>query len=515
MKAYVKNTLILSICMLVSKMLGALYRIPLSNILGTEGIGLYQMVFPVYSLFLVAITGGMPTYVAQRISSFRAKGENERMRVLVKNCIFLSVLIAIVFCLILIIFAKPLSTLQGNSSAYLGYITVAISIIFSSITCVYKGYFQGMETMAYNASATIIEQLCKLGFGLLGAILLGKYGVIYAVAGAFLGVLLSELVTFVFMFILYQKNKQRTSKVYIKGTYLKNIFKQFVPLGLSSIILPLSSCIDSFLVINLLTYIGYEVFESTSLFGIATGMVSPFVNFPVLLFGTICTAFLPTLVSMLEKGEDTKDVVGGTYFFVWLFCVPCALGFIGIAPNIITLFFPAIESAYIRLAVVYLQISAFNIIYLSIANISYSILNSLGKFYLPLISQGVGFLIKTIMFVLLILFTNLGILSLAIAVTCGDALSCIIALLLTRKKIQIQLKIKNVLVPVFASILMFICVILANKYLLLNEYIKIIIMVFIALFVYFSICFVFRIISLKDIKDMFNKNKNVNKIKYE
>ena len=51
MKSYVKNTIILSICMLVAKMLGALYRVPLSNILGTQGIGLYQMVFHVYSLF--------------------------------------------------------------------------------------------------------------------------------------------------------------------------------------------------------------------------------------------------------------------------------------------------------------------------------------------------------------------------------------------------------------------------------------------------------------------------------
>ena len=120
MKTYVKNTLILSICMLLSKMLGALYRIPLSNILGTEGIGLYQMVFPIYSLFLVAITGGMPTYVAQKVSLLRAKGDNQSITKLLKNSIFLSVLIAVVFCLILVIFSKYISNLQGNESAYLG-----------------------------------------------------------------------------------------------------------------------------------------------------------------------------------------------------------------------------------------------------------------------------------------------------------------------------------------------------------------------------------------------------------
>ena len=92
MKAYVKNTLILSTCMLLSKMLGALYRIPLSNILGTEGIGLYQMVFPVYSLFLVAITGGMPVYVAQKVSKFRANNDNESINKVIKNSVVLSMI---------------------------------------------------------------------------------------------------------------------------------------------------------------------------------------------------------------------------------------------------------------------------------------------------------------------------------------------------------------------------------------------------------------------------------------
>lgn len=515
MKSYVKNTLILSICMLVAKMLGALYRIPLSNILGTQGIGLYQMVFPVYSLFLVAITGGMPTYVAQRVSSYRAHNDYDKVNTLIKNCIFLAILIATVFCLVLICFARPLATIQGNSSAYLGYITVAISILFSSVTSVYKGYFQGMETMLYNASATILEQLSKLLFGLLGAILLSKFGVIYAVSGAFLGILVSEIATFLYMSIVYKKNIKLKGKSYIKVSDLKQIFRKFFPLSLSSLVLPLSSCVDSFIVINLLMLKGSDVFSATSLFGIATGMVSPFVNFPILLFGTICTAILPAFVYMFEKGEDIAPVTNNTLFFVWLLCVPCAFGFVAISPNIITLFFPAIEIEFRQLAVLYLQISAFNIIYLSVAQILYSILNSLGKFYMPLIAQTAGVVLKITIFIVLVLFANLGIISLAIATAICDASSCIISLIFVKKKIQIKLKFKNIFVPIFSSILMFICSFLINKYFFINKYLKLATIVFVALVVYFSICFIFKIISINDIKTMFNKNKKVNKIKYE
>ncbi len=515
MKSYVKNTIILSICMLVAKMLGALYRVPLSNILGTQGIGLYQMVFPVYSLFLVAITGGMPTYVAQKVSSYRAHNDYDKVNTLIKNCIFISISLGTIFFIVLTCFARPLSSLQGNSSAYLGYITVAVSILFSSVTSVYKGYFQGMETMFYNASATILEQLSKLVAGLLGAVLLSKFGVIYAVSGAFLGVLVSEIVTFIYMFVVYNKNRKVKSKSYIKFADLKQIFRKFFPLSLSSLILPLSSCVDSFIVINLLMLKGSDIFSATSLFGIATGMVSPFVNFPILLFGTICTAILPAFVYLFEKGEDVEPVANNTYFFVWLLCVPCALGFVAISPNIIMLFFPAIEIQYRELAVLYLEISAFNIIYLSIAQISYSILNSLGKFYLPLIAQIVGVTLKLVLFILLVLFTNLGIISLAISTAICDASSCIISLIFARKKIKVKLKIKNILVPILSSLAMFFCAFLINKYLFINQYLKLAIIVFIAFIVYFAICFIFKIISLNDIKNMFNKNKNVNKIKYE
>ena len=71
MRPYIKNTIILTICIIVSKAIGAFYKILLSNTLGTQGIGIYQLVFPVYSLFLVFVTGGMQVYIAQK---FRCTG---------------------------------------------------------------------------------------------------------------------------------------------------------------------------------------------------------------------------------------------------------------------------------------------------------------------------------------------------------------------------------------------------------------------------------------------------------
>ena len=509
---YVKNTIILSLFLLLSKFLGALYKIPLSNILGTEGIGLYQMVFPVYSLFLVFITGGMPVYVAQKISNLRAKNEVSQMNKIIKICLIISLFFAVIFALVLLVFSVPIAKLQGNQGAYLGYITVAISILFSAVTCVYRGYFQGLENMIPSAVSGLIEQLVKLCIGLSFSYFLQKYGLIYAVSGAFLGVLVSEIASFIYVAFIYQIKKYKSSKPrYIKFIDIQNSFKEFLPITLTNLILPLSSCLDTFVVVNLLSYSGIDIKTATSLFGIATGMISPLVNFPILLCGTLSVAVLPTLTFKIAKGEDISDIVNGTYFFIWLLCLPCVFGVVGVARNIITIFFPAIEIKFINVSVFYLCILSFNIIWLAFIQISSSILNSFGQFKLPLFSQIIGLIVKFVLLVFLILFSNLNILALGISINISEAIICLINLYFVKKITPLNLQFNKIIVPILSALIMFLGVFIINKYLFINAYLKLAIIFLFAVFVYFLICFTFKIISINQIKNLFNNSKKVNK----
>ena len=509
---YVKNTLILSLFLLLSKFLGALYKIPLSNILGTEGIGLYQMVFPVYSLFLVFITGGMPVYVAQKISKFRAGNDFEQMNRVIKIALIISLFFAVVFAFILIFFSFSISRVQGNLGAYLGYITVAISIIFSAITCVYRGYFQGLENMIPSAVSGLIEQLVKLCIGLTFSFFLKTYVLIYAVGGAFLGVLISEVASFVYVAFVYQIKKRKNKKPsFVNYLEIKNSFKEFLPITLTNLILPFSACLDTFIVVNLLSYSGIDAQASTSLFGIATGMISPLINFPILLCGTLSVAVLPTLTYRIEKGKDFKEIINGTYFFIWLLVLPCVFGMVGVSRNIIIAFFPAIESQFISVSVFYLCTLSFSIIWMSFIQISSSILNSYGQFKLPLYSQIVGVVIKFTLLVFLILFTELNIIALAISINISEAIVCLMNLYFVKKISPLNLQFKKIIVPIVSSLIMFIGVFIINKNLYANQYLKLGIILMFAVFVYFLICFVFKIISFKQIKALFNNNKNVNK----
>ena len=459
----------------------------------------------------------MPTYISQKVSFYRAKNKFEEINITIKNSIIISVIISIIFSLLLFILAKKIALLQGNIDAYLGYSVVSVSLLFSSVTSVFRGYFQGHENMVPSAISGIIEQVFKLIVGLSFAFIFNKYGVIYAVGGAFFGILISEVASFVYIIICFQLKRKKYSykRSYYNFKIVKNIFYEFLPLSLNGLIMPLSGCIDSFLVVNLLSKSGLTIQTSTSLFGIATGMINPLINFPILLCGTISVAMLPSLTFFIAKNKNIEKNVKGIYFFVWFLALPCVFGIIALASNIILVCFPAVEVKYIEIAVFYLRVSALNIIFMSLMQISYSILNSFSKFKLPLFCQFIGFMVKFIILIFFISNKNINILALCFAVTISEAISCLMSLFFVRKYTNICVKFFNLFVPLINSFVMYFIVALLNKYFVLNSILKLFLLVGIGVIIYISLSIIFKIISLKNIKELFNNKKNVNNIEYE
>lgn len=511
---YVKNAMILSFFMLMSKCIGAIYKVILSNILKTEGIGLYYLIFPLYSFFLIFVTGGMTIFVAQKVSYLRGKNNEYKTMQFVNSCFYISIVLGIVFALILILFSKQFAILQGNENIKFGYIIISLSIIFSAFSSVVKGYFQGNENMIPTSISNVLEQCVKLTFGLILSVFLSKFGVIYAVCGAILGIFASEVIVFVYFLIKFLSTQRHYNFLIFNRKEVKNSFQQFLPISLSNLIMPLSLLVDSFMVVNLLEYSGIGTKASISLYGIATGMVNPLINFPVLFCGTIATAMLPTLSYKIAKNMDVSNMIGGTYCFIWLLCVPCVFGVIALSSNIMQAFFPVVESEYEIISQYYLSVVSINIVWLNISQISTSILNSNSKYRIPLLSQFVGFVFKTITFVCLALFSDLNIISLAVACVVGNAVTCLINLCFVKKYFYVKIASKSIFLPIFNAFLMYFSIFLLNKLIVLNLIIKTILLVMIAVLIYFILCFSFKLITKNDLKILFDsKTKTSKKLK--
>lgn len=234
----------------MSKAIGALYKIPLTNLIGGYGLGLYQMAYPFYCLLLTVSATGIPSSIATLAAERRQK--NEGTRALFKNALKLFLIVGGVGTLLMACLSPVLSSLQ-KEELVLGYCALAPSVLLTSVISVFRGWFQGRGNMLPTAVSEVVEQIVKVVFGLTFAYVY-RENVVKAVSLMLLSVSLSELVAFLFMLLAYERAKRRenTEKDGDRVAF-KEILSISFPVTCSSALFPLSSFIDSVLLVRLMS----------------------------------------------------------------------------------------------------------------------------------------------------------------------------------------------------------------------------------------------------------------------
>lgn len=399
---------ILLVAGVICKFLGAFYRIPLSNILTSEGIGVYQLIFPIYSLVLIICSGGVPVALSKIVAECRARGEIARAKRFLLISFLILTFLSGIFAIVFVFFNNSIANIQGNDMASLGYIAVSIALVFSSILTAFRGYFQGYQIMHPTAVSQIIEQVVKLILGLTFAGLFVKQGIAYGVFGALLGIAVSELLSLIYLLITYFVRKIEIDLIepelqvgFWHDFWL--LLKKSFPITLNNLILPLILAIDSFLVINLLTFNGYSSVESTSLFGIYSGMVNSLINFPTVVSLAISVAILPSIAYNKEKGDNSNFIISTCMKLILLISLPCMLVYILFSSNIMSILYPhATDVESLKIASYLLKMSSINILTISFLQISTSIMQANGKSFVPLINLAFAGAIKIILTVYLV-----------------------------------------------------------------------------------------------------------------
>jgi stage V sporulation protein B len=384
-----------------SKFIGALYRIPLTNIIGAEGMGVYQLIFPIYSFLLSTSSGALPIAVSMLVSSRIATGGKEEARKLITAAMSALLMTGILLSIALIALAKPIGRLQGSEDTTLGYVAIAPAIFFVSGIAVLRGWFQGNGTLAPSAASQVSEAIVKLAVGLALAWIFLPLGIQWAVFGALIGVTSSELVTFFMLYAIYRKNNPPLHLSFdIKNSKekYKEITKLTVPMTLGNVILPLVQIVDSFLVVNLLTkFISSSA--ATASYGLLTGPVNSLVNLPIVIGLSLGIAVIPHLTKNMEEHNlaAIKQKCDTGFKLALTIGVPFAFIYFALSGSIIRLLYPAFSEAEIAEAAMLLRISSFCVIALSAQQIYTSILQGLGYIYTPVKNMGIGAGVKIIL----------------------------------------------------------------------------------------------------------------------
>ena len=392
----IKGAFFLGVGTFVSKFLGAIYRIPLTNLIGSFGLGLYQMVFPVYALLLDFSGAATPSALSKLISSVNSEEKDKNAYLYLQTAIRFFSLIGIIFSLLMLFLCKPLARLQGNSSAYLGYLFLSPSIFLVCLLSCFRGYFQGLMDMKPTAISQIVEQMVKVAFGLVLVYLLRKNPV-KAVAGATFAITLSELVALCYAFFLYRRKKRAftTNFIYDKKLFkfnCKKILKTAFPIILTGTLIPISQVIDSFMIVNV---VGSYQQNATSLYGLLSGVALTVINLPVSICYAISAVAIPSVAACQDEKQKNKKAEK-VLLLTLITSLPCAVICYLKSPFIISLLFRSLNSENKQIAVNLLKLIYPCIVLLSILQTENAVLIGKNKLYLPSVTLFFSLFIKTI-----------------------------------------------------------------------------------------------------------------------
>lgn len=299
----VKGTMILIAGNLIVKIIGALFKLPLANIIGADGMGLYNSAFTVYDIFLVLSTSGYTLAISKLVASNCARGRGDEALRILSSTRRLFWGLGLFFTAAMLIGSRFYAGLIGNTRSTLCILVLAPSVLFVSLMCAYRGYYQGTNDMLPTTASQIIEAVVRLVCGLSFSWFLKAqgYGIEIASAGAIAGITIGEFSSTSSLALMHRAKMRRREKRGApkpiprrsRGLY-RTLLATAIPIGVSSIIISLINVCDNGVVLRRLQSIGYTEQQSNTLYG-AFNMAFTIFGLPVTIVFAITTSVFPVL----------------------------------------------------------------------------------------------------------------------------------------------------------------------------------------------------------------------------
>ena len=471
-ESFLKGALILSLAGVIVKIMGAFFRIPLSNLIGSIGMGYYQVVYPIYTLFLTLAVAGFPTALAKLVSEQRAvgdfKGANKTFRISY-TVLFITGLISFS---IFFFGAEFISTvILKNSGAYAAMVAISPALLFVPLMSSYRGYFQGRRDMTKIAVSQVIEQFFRVSLALfLGYMLMKSYGPEMGAAGGVLGAAIGGFASAAFLIYIYLRNtKERKAEIahssHIKtestGTILKKLLYVAIPITIGACVMPLVNMVDSVIVVRRLQVAGFDIDMANSLLGQLSGMAIPIVNLPVVIDQAIGMSLVPSIseaYALNQINRARKEAKTGLKTLL-LVVLPCTFGLAALATPIMSLLFPSIEATGPASLGTLLFVVAPSAIFLGLVYAQNGILQGMGKPMVPVMALLVGMLFKVVISYTLTGIASVNIIGSGIGTVSAYAVASIIEFIYIKKHMQLKLSPKEFIIkPLLTVITMFVVV---------------------------------------------------------
>ncbi|HHT70306.1 MAG: polysaccharide biosynthesis protein [bacterium] len=410
-QSFLGGAALLAAAGILSKVLGAAFRIPLARLIGPEGMGLYGMAYPLYAMILALSTAGIPVAISKLVAEKLAENKPEQAGAVFRVASRSLVISGLLFTVLTVVMARVfvVAGLLRDPRAFWPLIATAPAVLLVALNSALRGYFQGFQDMRPTAVSQVVEQLLRAVTALGLGYLLLPYGLEFAAAGAAFGAVTGAAAAGVMLW-WYKRTSFSSVLAAIPWPHdwpqvLKRILALAIPVTLSSLVMPIMQNLDVLLVPVRLEAAGYTVAEATSLFGELTQMAFTLVNLPVIVTGALAVSLVPAVsaVQATPNRSQLKKYIGAALRLTVLLELPAVAGLYLLAEPVMDLLYD-LPAAGPTLA----ALSA-SCLFLGLNQTSAGILQGLGRTDLPVWSLAAGAVVKVVLTYILTGIPALGI----------------------------------------------------------------------------------------------------------
>lgn len=470
---------ILAIASLVSRVIGLVYRIPLTAIIGDHGNDYYSCAYEIYSLLLLISSYSLPMAVSKMVSARISNGEKQNAYRVFKGAMIFALFTGTAACMIVFFGAEELTRLFKTPLGVYALQVLAPTLIIVAVLGVFRGFFQGMGTMIPSAVSQIIEQIVNavvsvgaayvlFAYGRRIATVLGSkehYDAAYGAAGGTLGTSAGALcglafIIFVFSMFLpkFRKAMRRENKIGKKQPESYRVIfgiliGTIVPVLMSTTIYNMVSIVDQWLFKNIATIQGYSAADVSEWWGIFSGKYRVLTNVPISISTALAASCVPALAAAFAQ-KDEKQVrskIGMSMRFIMVVAMPCTAGIMVLADPIIQLLFPGSSS----LAGHLLQAGGISVIFYSISTLSNAVLQGIDRMRIPVRNASVALVLHAGVIAVGMFGLKLNIYGICVGTIAFSLIMCILNGMSVRKYSGFKPDVtKTFIKPAIASVIM-------------------------------------------------------------
>lgn len=428
-KSIIGGMTVLGMTGIVCKLVGVLFTVPLTWIIGADGLGVFQAVFPTYNLLLTISSAGLPVAISRMVSQCLAKDHPQGAKQVFQVALWMLTALGCLCTMIMLASNGLLAARVGLPESAMGFRVIAPCVAIVCVLSAFRGFMQGQQNMVPTAISQLIEQVGKVfvslplaafGFqrgmaagtsqaamaGIVGdeaATLSRELAAAWGAAGALLGITVVEVLAMGYMILLFLRKRSAFAALEqapdmplpSSRALAGKLMRISIPITISACIVPLAQFVDSAMLVNRMVDSGLALEQARPLYGVFSGAVIRLINIPTALALSISMSLVPAISSCRAMGDGAgmRRQTNLGLRFAFLIGFPCSIGMSVLAEPIVRFFYEGSFTAeQLQTAGELLTMSALTVVLFTVVQATSAILQGLGKQHIPMYTlvAGVG-----------------------------------------------------------------------------------------------------------------------------